>query len=114
MPTMMFAIFIKIIQSLRSLFRTNIGTVYISNYIRGSLANFHQFQISVPPSCLKTVAWNNDNNELTPTNFVPNVNPPTDNSLSNTASCYYAGRTYEDGAQWMSTEVNNLVQRIPD
>ncbi|XP_013164867.1 PREDICTED: dorsal-ventral patterning protein Sog [Papilio xuthus] len=61
-------------------------------------------QISVPPSCLPTVPWTSDN-ELgagySPTHVEA---PPPDNSLTNTASCYYAGRFYEDGAQWMSTE----------
>ncbi|KPI94408.1 Dorsal-ventral patterning protein Sog [Papilio xuthus] len=61
-------------------------------------------QISVPQSCLPTVPWTSDN-ELgagySPTHVEA---PPPDNSLTNTASCYYAGRFYEDGAQWMSTE----------
>ncbi|XP_047991830.1 dorsal-ventral patterning protein Sog-like isoform X2 [Leguminivora glycinivorella] len=61
-------------------------------------------QISVPQSCLPSLTWPMDN--------IPNVNYPpeqtnslpTDNSLPNTASCYYNGRFYEDGAQWMSAE----------
>ncbi|XP_050351224.1 dorsal-ventral patterning protein Sog isoform X2 [Nymphalis io] len=60
-------------------------------------------QISVPLSCLPAVP--DSDNELS-ANYEPtHVNsPPPDNSLSNTASCYYAGKTYEDGAQWMLTE----------
>ncbi|CAG4956546.1 unnamed protein product [Colias eurytheme] len=60
-------------------------------------------QISVPPSCLPSVPYTVDN-ELS-ANYPPtHVNVPPDNSLSNTASCFYAGRSYEDGAQWMATE----------
>ncbi|XP_069359482.1 dorsal-ventral patterning protein Sog isoform X1 [Maniola hyperantus] len=59
-------------------------------------------QISVPASCLPAGSYSND----VGSNYVPTHmnSPPPDNSLSNTASCYYAGNLYEDGTQWMSTE----------
>ncbi|XP_063825569.1 dorsal-ventral patterning protein Sog [Ostrinia nubilalis] len=61
-------------------------------------------QISVPPSCLPTNSWNGGN-ELSPSYTPSHVNTsPPDNSLSNTASCYYAGAFYEDGAQWMAVD----------
>ncbi|XP_045516979.1 dorsal-ventral patterning protein Sog [Pieris brassicae] len=64
-------------------------------------------QISVPPSCLPSVSYVVDN-ELSP-NYPPtHNNVPPDNSLSNTASCFYAGRSYEDGAQWMATELCHM------
>lgn len=85
----------------------NAGTAYLD--VRGpdnvtALLHTRLPQISVPSSCLAAVPWNNDNNELTPTNYAPNNNPPTDNSLSNTATCYQSGTTYEDGKQWIVTE----------
>lgn len=58
----------------------------------------------MPLSCLPEVP--DSDNELN-ANYEPShVNsPPPDNSLSNTASCFYSGKTYEDGAQWISTQV---------
>ncbi|KAL4715900.1 hypothetical protein ACJJTC_013200 [Scirpophaga incertulas] len=61
-------------------------------------------QISVPSSCLPASPWV-VGNEMSP-NYAPshvNTSPP-DNSLFNTASCYYSGRFFEDGAQWMATD----------
>ncbi|XP_061716121.1 dorsal-ventral patterning protein Sog isoform X1 [Cydia pomonella] len=65
-------------------------------------------QISVPQSCLPSLSWPTDN--ALSANYPPeqtNSLPP-DNSLPNTASCYYNGRFYEDGAQWMSAESCNM------
>ncbi|GBP23181.1 Dorsal-ventral patterning protein Sog [Eumeta japonica] len=58
-------------------------------------------QISVPPSCLSSVSWGNGERH---DSAEQRGAAPPDNSLSNTASCYYADKSYEDGAQWMSTE----------
>lgn len=66
---------------------------------------FFVLQISVPPSCLPTVPWTSDNELVAGYSPTHVEAPPPDNSLTNTASCYHAGRFYEDGAQWMSTEV---------
>ncbi|XP_026327487.1 dorsal-ventral patterning protein Sog [Hyposmocoma kahamanoa] len=60
-------------------------------------------QISVPPACLPTVLW--FDNALNANHAPTQVNSsPPDNSLSYSASCNYAGRLYEDGAQWMASE----------
>ncbi|XP_032516989.2 dorsal-ventral patterning protein Sog isoform X1 [Danaus plexippus] len=60
-------------------------------------------QISVPPSCLPAGSYSD--NELNSNYAQTHMNsPPPDNSLSNTASCYYAGKSYEDGSQWMAAE----------
>ncbi|XP_068633387.1 dorsal-ventral patterning protein Sog [Battus philenor] len=77
-------------------------------------------QISVSPSCLPTVPWTSDN-ELSASYAPTHVEaPPPDNSLINTASCYYGGRFYEDGAQWMATEschmcgcVHGILRCVP-
>ncbi|XP_050680807.1 dorsal-ventral patterning protein Sog [Leptidea sinapis] len=60
-------------------------------------------QISIPPTCLGNGVQYSVYNE-------PNVNyPPAqtgspDNTLTNTASCFYAGKSYEDGTHWIAAE----------
>ncbi|XP_041978998.1 dorsal-ventral patterning protein Sog isoform X2 [Aricia agestis] len=58
-------------------------------------------QISVPGSCLPST-YPSDT-DLGPS-YQPTHNTPPDNTLPNTAVCQYAGKLYEDGAQWMSAE----------